>query len=472
MTCYKTESGTADFETNDLRGRRMDETTISQTIMGYLEKIDSVVWGTPLQVLLIGTGLFLTLRLGFIQVRSLRRGLRLAFSKEDTESEGDISHFKALMTALAATIGTGNIAGVASAIAAGGPGAIFWMWVTAAVGMATKYSEAIVAVKYRVTDEKGEMCGGPMYALERGLNMKWLGVCFSIFGAIAAFGIGNMVQAHEVANALNESFSMPRLITALLLAGFTAAVILGGIKRIGDVSGFLVPVMAVIYMVGAAVILVLNYEKIPGSLKMIFYHAFNPTAAAGGFIGAIVKETVKAGVSRGLFSNESGLGSAPIAAAAAKTKNPKRQALVSMTGTFIDTIVVCTMTALVIISVGVWDSGLDSSPLTVTAFRTGLPGVWGGLIVSCGLALFAFSTILGWAYYGEKCLEYLFGIKMVLPYRILWVLVVFSSGALGTNAFVWTFADIMNGLMAVPNLLCLLLLSGVIAVETKRWGND
>jgi AGCS family alanine or glycine:cation symporter len=440
--------------------------------MQYLNVIYDWVSGAPLVVLLVGTGLFLTVRLRFIQVTALFHALRLAFSSEDKESEGDISHFKALMTALAATIGTGNIAGVATAIVAGGPGALFWMWVTAAVGMATKYSEAILAVRYRVVDEKGEMCGGPMYALERGLGQKWLGTLFAVFGAVAAFGIGNMVQSHSVADALHESLSIPYLATGLVLAVLTAAVVLGGIKRIGEVSAYLVPVMAAIYVIGALVILILNYAKLPEAFRLIFYHAFNPTAATGGFAGAVVKETIRWGIRRGLFSNESGLGSAPIAAAAAKTKNPKRQALVSMTGTFLDTIVVCSMTGLVIICMDLWDSGVNGAPLTVASFRAGLYGAMGDLVVSVGLVLFAFSTILGWAYYGEKCIEYLFGVGIVFPYRLLWVVVVLAGGSFGKIDFVWTFADIMNALMAFPNLICLLLLSGVIVAETRRWRED
>ncbi|MDP8246339.1 MAG: sodium:alanine symporter family protein [Candidatus Hinthialibacter antarcticus] len=442
----------------------MDIGVILKTIQGY-------VWGLPLIILLIGTGVFLTIRLGGIQFWALPGALKLAFSKSDEDAEGDISHFKALMTALAATIGTGNIAGIAAAIAVGGPGSLFWIWITALFGMATKYGEAILAVKYRVVDEKGEMVGGPMYALERGLGAKWLGIIFALFGSIAAFGIGNMVQANTVADALNTTFSVPVWVTGVLLSIFTALVILGGIKRIGTVTGWLVPFMAIIYMAGATVILILNADKIPQALSLVFYHAFNPTAAAGGFLGAIMIETLRSGVSKGLFSNESGLGSAPIAAAAAKTRNPKQQALVSMTGTFLDTIIVCTMTGLVIIISGVWfkegSSDMEAASLTVEAFSQGLPGTWGGMLVSISLIFFAYSTILGWGYYGEKCVEYLGGIRAVMPYRILWVVVV-MIGAVTKLQLVWDFADIMNALMAVPNLIALLLLSNVIVEETRK----
>jgi len=446
-----------------------------------LAQASGFVWGMPLIVLLVGTGVFLTVRLGGLQFTHLIPALKLAFSKTDTKAEGDVSHFKALMVALAATIGIGNIAGVATAIAGGGPGALFWMWITALFGMATKYGEGVLAVKYRVVDEKGEMNGGPMYALERGLGQKWLGVLFALFGCIAAFGIGNMTQANTVVDAIQKGvtqFSQVQELDALdqywlawsiglTLAGLTAAVVLGGIKRIGEFSGWLVPIMAVLYILAALVILIINYRGIPHAINLVFTHAFTPIAAVGGFAGAAVKEAIQKGVSRGLFSNESGLGSAPIAAAAAKTQYPMRQALVSMTGTFIDTICVCTMTGLVIISTGVWDDGHTGAALTVDAFSTGLPGTWGGTIVSIGVILFAFSTILGWGYYGEKMAEYLFGIRAVLSYRLLWVGVV-VIGATRRLDLVWNFSDVMNALMAIPNLVSLILLSGVIAAETAK----
>jgi AGCS family alanine or glycine:cation symporter len=433
-----------------------------------LGDISGFVWGMPLILLLVGTGIFLTIRLRGLQVRQLGRALRIAFSREDTRAAGDISHFKALMTALAATVGIGNIAGVATAIAAGGPGAVFWMWMTAFFGMATKYGEAILAVKYRVVDENGNMSGGPMYYLERGLGLKWLGVLFAVFGSLAAFGIGNMAQANTVAHALESSFGVQPGSTGLVMAALTAAVILGGIKRIGNVAGVLVPVMAVVYIVAGIVVLVLNYQAVPGALALILERAFTPTAATGGFAGAIVMQTIKMGVSRGLFSNESGLGSAPIVAAAARTRNPFRQALVSMTGTFIDTIIVCTITGLVIVSTGAWNTGQTGAELTVAAFSSGLPGDSGGAIIAIATVLFAYSTILGWAYYGEKCCEYLLGIRAVLTYRYLWVIAVFC-GAMLKLQMVWDFADIMNGLMAIPNLIGLIGLSGIIVAETQRY---
>jgi AGCS family alanine or glycine:cation symporter len=436
-----------------------------------LGEISGFVWGLPLIILLVGTGVFLTLRLRGLQITQLGRALRIAFSRADTQAAGDISHFKALMTALAATVGIGNIAGVATAIAAGGPGAVFWMWMTAFFGMATKYSEAILAVKYRVVDENGDMSGGPMYYLERGLGLKWLGVLFALFGSLAAFGIGNMAQANTVARVLESSFGVQSWATGLVMAVLTAAVILGGIKRIGNVSGVLVPFMALIYIVAGIAVLILNYQAVPDAFFLIIERAFTPTAATGGFAGAIVMQTIKMGVSRGLFSNESGLGSAPIVAAAAKTRNPFRQALVSMTGTFIDTIIVCTITGLVIVSTGSWETGQTGAELTVAAFSTGLPGDSGGVIIAVATILFAYSTILGWAYYGEKCCEYLLGVRAVLAYRYLWVAAVLC-GALLKLQMVWDFADIMNGLMAIPNLIGLIGLSGVIVAETRKHLDD
>jgi alanine or glycine:cation symporter, AGCS family len=439
-----------------------------ENVAALLAEISGFVWGLPLIILLVGTGIFLTLRLRGLQVTQLGRALRIAFSRSDSRAAGDISHFKALMTALAATVGIGNIAGVATAIAAGGPGAVFWMWMTAFFGMATKYSEAILAVKYRVVDENGDMSGGPMYYLERGLGLKWLGVLFALFGSLAAFGIGNMAQANTVAHALESSFGVQPESTGLVMTALTAAVILGGIKRIATVAGVMVPVMAVIYIVAGLIVLVLNYQAVPGALALIFERAFTPSAATGGFAGAIVMQTIKMGVSRGLFSNESGLGSAPIVAAAAKTRNPFRQALVSMTGTFIDTIIVCTITGLVIVSTGTWETGQTGAELTVAAFSRGLPGNSGGVIIAVATVLFAYSTILGWAYYGEKCCEYLLGVRAVTTYRYLWVIAVFC-GALLKLQMIWDFADIMNGLMAMPNLIGLIGLSGVIVTETRRY---
>ncbi|MDW7674021.1 MAG: sodium:alanine symporter family protein [Bacillota bacterium] len=413
-------------------------------------------------ILLVGTGIFLTIRLKGLQFTKLLYAHKLIFTK-DENSEGDISHFQALTTALAATIGTGNIAGVATAIFLGGPGAVFWMWMTGLVGMATKYAEAILAVKYRTVDKKGEMCGGPMYYIEKGLGWKWLGATFAVFGSIAAFGIGNMVQSNSVASAVEATFNISPTVTGAILVFFTALVILGGIKSIGKVTSYLVPIMAAFYTLGGIIILIINASAIPAALGSIFGSAFTGSAAAGGALGAAIRY----GVARGVFSNEAGLGSAPIAAAAAKTDFPGRQALVSMTQTFIDTIVVCSVTALAILTSGALATGETGAALTTAAFNEGLPGP-GGLIVAVGIILFAYSTILGWCYYGEKCLEYLAGEKAVPIYRLLFVGAVFV-GAIAELDFVWNFADAMNGLMALPNLIGLVGLSGVVVAETKRF---
>ena len=431
-------------------------------------KVGALAWGPPMLILLVGTGFYLTISLRGLQFRRLWYSLWLALvrRKEDTDQPGDITHFQALMTALSATVGTGNIAGVATAIAAGGPGALFWMWVTGLVGMATKYSEAVLAVKYRVTDEKGEMCGGPMYYITNGLGWKWLGTLFAVFASIAAFGIGNMVQSNSVADAVHATFSIPFYATGIILMIFTALVVLGGIKSIGRITGVVVPVMIVFYVGGCLLILMFNISGIPAALALVVEQAFTPTAASGGFAGATVMLAIRMGVARGVFSNESGLGSAPIAAAAAQTKHPVIQALVSMTQTFIDTIVICTMTGLVLILTGAWDSGKTGAELTSYAFDLGIPG--GEYIVTIGLILFAYSTILGWCYYGEKSIEYLFGEMGVMPYRILFVLAV-GLGAMAKLNFVWSLSDTFNGLMAIPNLIGLLALSPVIVRETRSF---
>lgn len=435
---------------------------------GLVGKVGAFAWGPPMLIFLVGTGFWLTIALRGLQFRKLWYSLYLALvkRKEETDEPGDISHFQALMTALSATVGTGNIAGVATAIAAGGPGALFWMWITGLVGMATKYSEAVLAVKYRKVDADGTMSGGPMYYISKGLGWKWLGTLFAIFAAVAAFGIGNMVQSNSVADALEATFNVPFYVTGIILMIFTAIVILGGIKTIGKVTGVLVPIMIVFYMAGALIILVLKIDAIPTALALIVKQAFTPTAASGGFLGAGVMMAIRMGVARGVFSNESGLGSAPIAAAAAQTKHPVTQALVSMTQTFIDTIVVCTMTGLVLILTGAWDSGKTGAELTVFAFQSGFPG--GDYIVTIGLVLFAYSTILGWSYYGEKSIEFLFGEKAVMPYRIAFVIFV-GIGAVAKLNIVWSLSDAFNGLMAIPNLIGLLLLSPVIVKETKSY---
>ena len=439
-----------------------------EQLNNFFAAASGYVWGVPLLILLVGTGILLTVRLRGIQVTMLGHALRETFARSRENEMGDISHFKALMIALAATIGTGNIIGVATAISVGGPGALFWMWVTAAVGMATKYGEGVLAVKYRVVDENGEMAGGPMYYLERGLGQKWLGVLFALFGAIASFGIGNMVQANAVSGNLKEALGIDPLLTGVVLAVCTAAVIIGGVKKIGNVAAVMVPVMAVVYVCGCLAILVRFAGEVPAAFALVFSDAFTGTAATGGFVGAAVMLAIQKGVSRGVFSNESGLGSAPIAAAAAKTNEPCQQALVSMTGTFIDTIIVCTMTGLVLIVTGAWHSGTEVAALTKSAFDIGLPGNAGGFIVSFGIIFFAYSTILGWAYYGEKCMEYLAGVRAVLPYRLIYSVSV-AVGATVKLDLVWNFADVMNGLMAIPNLIGLVGLSGVIVAETNRF---
>ncbi|MCU0414462.1 MAG: alanine:cation symporter family protein [Ignavibacteriaceae bacterium] len=389
--------------------------------------------------------------------------------RRDKEGKGDISQFGALTTALAATIGTGNIVGVSTAVAAGGPGAVLWMWLTGVFGIATKYSEALLSVKYRVKMPDGLMAGGPMYVLERGLKMKWLAVLFAAFTSVTAFGIGNMVQANSISVLVNESFQIPMWITGLILTILTAVVIIGGIKSIAKVCEGLVPFMAITYVIGCLIILGMNIEGIPDTVSLIFNSAFTGQAAMGGFLGAGMKEAIRFGIARGLFSNESGLGSAPIVAAAAQTKNPVRQALVSSTGTFWDTVVVCAMTGLVVVNSGEWMKGLSGAALTKQAFSDF--HIVGPIVLTLGLLTFVFSTILGWSYYGEKAAEYLFGNKVIKPYRYLWVMFVMIGSVLSINA-VWTFADITNALMALPNLVSLIFLSGVIVNETKKylWG--
>ena len=443
---------------------------MSADVLAFLNAVNSWVWGPPMLVLLVGTGVYLTFLLRGLQLRMLRRALYLALivRREPGDEPGDISHFQALMTALAATVGTGNIAGVATAIAAGGPGALFWMWVTGVFGMATKYAEAVLAVRYRRRDENGHMSGGPMYYLSEGLGLPWLGALFAAFTAVAAFGIGNMVQSNSVAHAAAESFGIAPGVSGVVMAVATAAVILGGIRSIGRAASLLVPAMTVFYMGASLYILFEFADRILPSLALVLRQAFTPTAASGGFAGAAVMMTVRMGVARGVFSNESGLGSAPIAAAAARTRYPVAQAMVSMTQTFIDTIVICTMTGLVILTTGAWDIGTTGAALTTEAFSRGLPGNEGGFVVAVALILFAYTTLLGWSYYGEKAVEYLVGVRAIPAYRALFCVLI-VVGAVVELEIVWTFADIMNGLMALPNLVGLLGLSGVVAVETREY---
>ena len=439
-------------------------------ILKILTEIRDQIWGIPLIVLLVGTGIFLTYRLKGLQIRGLFYSLYLAFikRKEDDQEKGDISHFQALMTALAATVGTGNIVGVAIAISTGGPGALFWMWITGIFGMATKYSEAVLAIKFREKDEFGTMSGGPMYYISKGLGWKWLGVMFAVFASIAAFGIGNMVQSNSIAEAANGWIGIPNWVTGIILATFTAMVVLGGIKSIARTTQIIVPLMIIVYITGASIILIMKITAIPKIFVLIFESAFTPTAAFGGFLGATVMHTIRMGVSKGVFSNESGLGSAPIAAAAAKTPNPVKQALVSMTQTFIDTLVVCTMTGLVILSSGLWTSGHTGATLTSISFASFLPGGFGEFIVTISLMFFAYSTILGWCYYGEKSIEYLFSEKAVKAYRIIFVIFV-AVGTMLKLETVWRVSDIMNGLMAFPNLVGLIGLSSIIVYETNKY---
>jgi AGCS family alanine or glycine:cation symporter len=433
-------------------------------IENLLSQVSNIVWGIPMLVLLFGTHIFLTFRLRFIQ-RYTGKAIKLSLKKEK-EGTGDVSQFGALTTALAATIGTGNIVGVATAVAAGGPGAVLWMWLTGVFGIATKYSEALLAVKYRIQNPDGSMSGGPMYVLERGLKMKWLGVIFAALTAVTAFGIGNMVQANSISTLVKESLSIPEWITGIAMTVLTAIVILGGIKSIAKVCEKLVPFMAIFYVLGCIVLLVMHFSTVPSTVVLIFNSAFTGHAALGGFLGAGAKEAIRFGIARGLFSNESGLGSAPIVAAAAQTKNPTRQALVSSTGTFWDTVVVCAITGLVVVNSGEWMKGLKGAQLTHSAFSD-IPYI-GSIVLTIGLLTFVFSTILGWSYYGEKAAEYIFGTKIVLPYRILWVIAVMLGSVLSLP-IVWSFADITNALMAIPNLVSILLLSGVIVKETKTF---
>ncbi|MBR7002056.1 MAG: alanine:cation symporter family protein [Neisseriaceae bacterium] len=439
-----------------------------ENFTALLDQISGFVWGPPLLLLLVGTGLYLTLILGFLQFRALPFALKQTFiSHKKHDHDGDVSHFGALMTALSATIGTGNIAGVATAMVAGGPGAVFWMWVTALVGMATKYAESLLAVKYRTTNNKGEMSGGPMYFIELGLgrNWKWLAIAFALFGTLASFGIGSSVQANTVADTIYANFGISKWQVGLALTLFTAVVVLGGIKSIAQASSVIVPIMAVVYILGGMVIIVQHIDLVGQAFALIINEAFTAQSVGGAVLGTAVRY----GVARGLFSNEAGLGSAPIAAAAAKTDHPVRQALVSMTGTFLDTIVVCSITGLVL-AIGYIHAGdsfgdLKGAALTTLYFNNLMPNV-GGFIVSFGIVFFAYSTILGWCYYGEKCAAYLFGDKFVIPYRVIYTATV-MLGTVVTLDIVWTFADIFNGLMALPNLIALLLLSKVVVSETS-----
>ena len=439
------------------------------TIESILSAIDSFIWGAPLLILLSGTGLYLTLRLGFIQVRYLPRALGYLF-KKDKGGKGDVSSFAALCTALAATIGTGNIVGVATAVQAGGPGAIFWMWLVALLGMATKYAECLLAVKYRVRDKNGFMAGGPMYYIERGLGIKWLAKLFALFGVMVAFfGIGTFPQVNAITYAMQDTFNIPILVTAIIVTLLVGLIILGGVKRIATASSVIVPFMAILYVTTSLVIILLNIEKVPDAISLIIYSAFDPQAALGGVVGFTVMKAIQSGVARGIFSNESGLGSAPIAAAAAQTREPVRQGLISMTGTFLDTIIVCTMTGIVLVLTGAWNNPeLAGATVTNYAFAQGLGTSIGATIVTVGLLFFAFTTILGWCYYGERCFVYLVGIRGVKLYRLAYIVLVGLGSFLHLN-LIWIIADIVNGLMAFPNLIALIGLRKVVIEETKDY---
>lgn len=437
--------------------------------IALLNQIDSFVWGPPLLVLLVGTGIFLSFRLRFLQIFRLPRSLKLIFSAEN-QGEGDIDSFKALCTALAATVGTGNIVGVATAIKAGGPGAILWMWIAAFFGMATKYAEGCLAVKYRTVDDKSQISGGPMYYIENGLGRAYrpLAIAFAFFGVLVAyFGIGTFAQVNSIVQITQLNAGIPVEYTAVVLTILVAAITLGGLQSIAKTASKIVPAMAVIYMVSTLGFLVIFADKLPGAIAEIFYDAFHPTAAVGGFLGASVLFAMRNGVARGVFSNESGLGSAPIVAAAAKTKWPAEQGLVSMTGTFIDTIIICTMTGLVVVISGLWKTDLNGAALTNAAFLQAYPA-FGGYMLMVGLVLFAFTTILGWNYYGERCMEYLVGVKGIMPYRVGFIVLV-GCGAFLKLESIWILADIVNGLMAIPNLIALLGLSGVVVAETRKY---
>ena len=438
-------------------------------ITDLISQLNSLVWGPAMLVLILGTGLFLMVGLRLMPIRRLGYGFRMLWQGRKGEGEGDISPFNALMTSLSATIGTGNIAGVATAIFLGGPGALFWMWCTALVGMATKYAEAVLAVQFRETDEMGNHIGGPMFYIRNGLksHWAWLGTSFAIFGALAGFGIGNTVQANSVADALNAKTGIPHLVTGLCMAALAALVLIGGIRRIAEVAGKLVPFMAITYVLAGLVVLVLNADQIPTAIELILKHAFTPIAATGGFAGAAVWAAIRFGVARGIFSNEAGLGSAPIAHAAATTTSPVRQGSIAMLGTFIDTIIICTITGLVIVVSGAWTGGENGASLTAAAFESSLPGV-GGHIVTLGISLFAFTTLLGWSFYGEKCVEYLFGVRSITPFRTLWIIAI-PIGATAQLNFIWLLADTLNALMALPNLAALLLLSPLVFKLTRDY---
>ncbi|HEL2733075.1 TPA: sodium:alanine symporter family protein [Streptococcus suis] len=439
-------------------------------MLELMQNINNFVWGPPLLLLLVGTGVYLTLRLGVFQIGKLPTAFRLIFSS-DQSGQGDVSSFAALCTALAATVGTGNIVGVATAITTGGPGALFWMWVAAFFGMATKYAEGFLAIKYRTKDANGQAAGGPMHYITLGMGKKWkpLAVFFAISGVLVALlGIGTFSQVNSITASLETSFGLAPQLVSIVTAISIAFFIFGGIEKISDVSTKVVPFMAILYILASITVLAVHWNQLLPTLALVFKSAFTPAAAMGGFVGATVKEAIQRGIARGVFSNESGLGSAPIAAAAAKSDNPVEQGLISMTGTFIDTLIICSLTGLSILVTDQWTTeGLAGAPLTQAAFAT-VFGNTGSIALTISLVLFAFTTILGWSYYGERCIEFLFGTKSILPYRLLFVAMVALGGFLKLD-LIWTIADIVNGLMALPNLIALLALSPVIIKETRQY---
>ncbi|MFI3224761.1 alanine/glycine:cation symporter family protein [Streptococcus suis] len=439
-------------------------------MLELFKAINNLVWGPPLLLLLVGTGVYLTLRLGVFQIGKLPTAFRLIFSS-DQSGQGDVSSFAALCTALAATVGTGNIVGVATAITTGGPGALFWMWVAAFFGMATKYAEGFLAIKYRTKDANGQAAGGPMHYITLGMGQKWkpLAVFFAISGVLVALlGIGTFSQVNSITASLETSFGLAPQLVSIVTAILIAFFIFGGIEKISDVSTKIVPFMAILYILASVIVLAMHFDQILPTLALVLKSAFSPAAAAGGFAGATVQQAIQRGIARGVFSNESGLGSAPIAAAAAKSDNPVEQGLISMTGTFIDTLIICTLTGLTILVTGQWSvAGLSGAPLTQAAFAS-VFGQPGAIALTLSLVLFAYTTILGWSYYGERCIEFLFGTKSILPYRLVFVAMVALGGFLKID-LIWTIADIVNGLMALPNLIALLALSPVIIKETRQY---
>ena len=437
-------------------------------MLELLKALDAFVWGPPLLILLVGTGIYLTIRLGLLQLARLPKAFQLIFTKD--KGHGDVSSFAALCTALAATVGTGNIIGVATAIKVGGPGALFWMWMAAFFGMATKYAEGLLAIKYRTKDANGAVAGGPMHYILLGMGEKWhpLAIFFALAGVLVALlGIGTFTQVNSITESIQNTAQIDPAITAIVLSVFVAIAVFGGLKSISKVSTAVVPFMAIVYILGTLAVILFNIEKIPATLALIFTSAFSPVAAVGGFAGATIRTAIQNGVARGVFSNESGLGSAPIAAAAAKTNEPVEQGLISMTGTFIDTLIICTLTGMTILVTGVWSGDLNGVALTQSAFST-VFSHFGSVLLTIFLVLFAFTTILGWNYYGERCFEFLFGVRFIWLYRVVFVFMVLLGGFIELD-MVWIIADIVNALMALPNLIALLVLSPVVVAETKKY---